>query len=230
LIFEKRNTLMKKKCIKCNIDKNIDEFGFAHKMNNKRKNQCKVCVNEYKKNYYQENYEEILEKKKKHYEENRDELLEKNKKYREENTEKEKKRKKKYREKNREELIEKNKKYKKDNPGKVKEYEKRKNQQPKRKMSKTIRSRIRSFFKIKNVTKKNTTFQIVGCTPQELKIHLEQKFVEDMSWENQGEWHIDHIMPLSSAKTEEELYKLCHFTNLQPMWALDNIKKGSKII
>ena len=51
-----------------------------------------------------------------------------------------------------------------------------------------------------------------------------------MSWENQGEWHIDHKIPLSSAKTEEELYKLCHFTNLQPMWAIENIKKGSKIL
>ena len=51
-----------------------------------------------------------------------------------------------------------------------------------------------------------------------------------MSWENQGKWHIDHIIPLSSAANEEELYKLCHFTNLQPMWATDNIRKGSKII
>jgi hypothetical protein len=51
-----------------------------------------------------------------------------------------------------------------------------------------------------------------------------------MSWDNQGQWHIDHIIPLASAKSEEELYKLCHFTNLQPMWAVDNIKKGSKIL
>lgn len=83
---------------------------------------------------------------------------------------------------------------------------------------------------VKKITKNNTTFELVGCSPQELKIHLEQKFIYGMSWDNQGEWHIDHIIPLSSAETEEELYKLCHFTNLQPMWALDNIKKGSKIL
>jgi hypothetical protein len=53
-----------------------------------------------------------------------------------------------------------------------------------------------------------------------------------MSWDNYGfyGWHIDHVIPLSSAKTEEEVYKLCHYTNLQPLWAEDNLKKGSKII
>jgi hypothetical protein len=63
-----------------------------------------------------------------------------------------------------------------------------------------------------------------------LKIYLEEKFIDGMSWENQGKWHIDHILPLSSATNEDELYKLCHFTNLQPMWATDNIRKGAKII
>ena len=89
-----------KKCNRCTFYKNIDEFGFADKKNNKRKNQCRVCVNEYKKKYYQENQIELLEKKKKLYEKNRDELLEKNRKYRKENPEKERARKKKYIEKN----------------------------------------------------------------------------------------------------------------------------------
>lgn len=50
-----------------------------------------------------------------------------------------------------------------------------------------------------------------------------------MTWDNYGKWHIDHIVPLVSAKTEEEMYKLCHYTNLQPLWALDNIKKGDNL-
>ena len=93
-----------------------------------------------------------------------------------------------------------------------------------------LRNRLAFYLKKKNFVKRNTTFNIVGCTPQDLKIYLEQKFTDGMCWENQGEWHIDHKIPLASAKTEEELYKLCHFTNLQPLWATENIKKGSKII
>ena len=81
---------------------------------------------------------------------------------------------------------------------------------------------------IKNITKRNKTFEIVGCTPDELKNYLEGLFVDVMSWDNYGlyGWHIDHKIPLSSANTEEELLSLCHFTNLQPMWAQDNLKKG----
>ena len=65
---------------------------------------------------------------------------------------------------------------------------------------------------------------------QILKEHLELQFVDGMSWDNRSEWHIDHIIPLSSAKTDEEIYKLCHYTNLQPLWAEDNLKKSNKIL
>ena len=53
-----------------------------------------------------------------------------------------------------------------------------------------------------------------------------------MSWDNYGlyGWHIDHIVPLSNAKTEDDFYKLCHYTNLQPLWSLDNLKKSNKIL
>jgi hypothetical protein len=93
-----------------------------------------------------------------------------------------------------------------------------------------MRSRLRSFLKTRNITKKNKTFDIVGCSPEFLKEHLESQFVEGMAWDNRKEWHIDHIIPLSSAKTEEDIYKLCHYTNLQPLWAEDNIKKSNKIL
>ena len=86
-----------------------------------------------------------------------------------------------------------------------------------------------SFLKSKNLQKNNKTFEVVGCTPEELKNHIESKFLVGMSWENQGDWHIDHIIPLSSAINEDEIIKLCHYTNLQPLWALDNMKKGSKL-
>jgi len=73
---------------------------------------------------------------------------------------------------------------------------------------------------------------LIGCSPEFLKEYLEQKFTEGMSWENYGlyGWHIDHVIPLSSVDTEEEIYKLCHYTNLQPLWAEENLKKSNKIL
>jgi len=85
-------------------------------------------------------------------------------------------------------------------------------------------------MKTKKITSKNRTFDFVGCEPSILIKHIESQFVDGISWDNYGKWHLDHRIPLSMAKTEEELYKLCHFTNLQPMWAEENLKKGSKII
>ena len=96
------------------------------------------------------------------------------------------------------------------------------------KLKNNMRSRLSSFLKTRNVTKTNKTFDIVGCTPEFLKEHLETQFIDGMSWDNKSEWHIDHIIPLSSAKTEKEFYKLCNYTNLQPLWAEDNLKKSNK--
>ena len=94
-----------------------------------------------------------------------------------------------------------------------------------------MRCRIYDFLNGRKIQKNNTSFVIIGCTPQELKLHLENQFKPGMSWENYSYeiWHVDHIIPLCSAKNEDEIYKLCHYTNLQPMWAKDNMKKGSKI-
>jgi hypothetical protein len=73
---------------------------------------------------------------------------------------------------------------------------------------------------------------LLGCTFLELKEHIENKFTEGMSWElvMNGKIHLDHIIPISMCKDENELKKLCHFENLQPMWAEENIRKSNKII
>lgn len=77
--------------------------------------------------------------------------------------------------------------------------------------------------------KTKCSLDILGCTQEEFKIHIESQFTEGMSWDKLGEIHIDHKIPISYAKTEEELYKLNHYTNLQPLWAIDNIRKSNKI-
>lgn len=95
-----------------------------------------------------------------------------------------------------------------------------------------IRRRLRSFLKKGSVTQKIDNY--LGCDISFLKKYLEGKFTEGMSWENYGlkGWHIDHIYPLSKIDTtnEEEVKMVCHYTNLQPLWAVDNIKKGNKVV
>lgn len=79
-------------------------------------------------------------------------------------------------------------------------------------------------------TKRSKTSEILGCSWECVKEHIENQFIDGMTWDNRDKWHIDHIIPLASAKDACELSKLCHYTNLQPMWASDNIKKGAKIL
>lgn len=92
-----------------------------------------------------------------------------------------------------------------------------------------VRHRTREAFKRAKIVKPNKTHILLGCTYSTLMRHIESLFTSGMTWENRGKWHIDHIIPLASATNEEELIKLCHYTNLQPLWAVDNLRKGSKI-
>jgi len=70
--------------------------------------------------------------------------------------------------------------------------------------------------------------EILGCTFEHFKLHIEQQFTLGMSWNNRSEWHIDHIIPLSFARSEQELLLLNHYSNLRPFWSNDNqVKAGS---
>ena len=93
-----------------------------------------------------------------------------------------------------------------------------------------MRARLGAFIKASNIKKTNTTFKMVGCTPEFLKEYLEKLFKPGMTWKNHSlkGWHVDHIKALDKAKTPEDVEKLMHYTNLQPMWAVDNIKKSNK--
>jgi hypothetical protein len=98
------------------------------------------------------------------------------------------------------------------------------------KLTSNIRCLIYISIKKQGYTKKTKTHKILGCSFKEFKQHLEKQFTKGMNWDNIGEWHLDHIYPVSLAKTEEEIIKLNHYTNFQPMWAKENISKGNKII
>ena len=92
-----------------------------------------------------------------------------------------------------------------------------------------IRGSIRAYLGSKK-TRRSATFEIVGCTPDFLRGHLEKQFKDGMTWENYGPyWHVDHRIPLASGNSPEEIIGLSHWTNLQPLTAFENISKGAKI-
>jgi len=174
------------------------------------------------KKYYQENKEKIRKnqnkKYKKFYDENKERLLSEKKIKRRTEIYKEKKR-----------IYERT-------------YEKnRKKNDLLYNISKKIKSKISKSLKNNGYTKKSKTNEILGCSYEEFKQHLESKFEPWMIWDNYGKykidtfnygWDIDHIIPQSSAMTEEELLKLNHYTNLQPLCSKINrdIKKNGVIL
>jgi hypothetical protein len=91
--------------------------------------------------------------------------------------------------------------------------------------------RARLCYAIKNKQKRGSAVRDLGCSIPFLMSYLEQQFQPGMTFENYGLWHIDHKKPLSSFNLEnrEEFLLACHYTNLQPLWAEDNLRKGSKV-
>jgi len=197
-----------KTCSKCLTKKALSEFNKSKSNNDGRNNTCKTC----RQYYYQENRESILEKVKRY---NREHKLERNiynKQYYKENKEVFGK----YRKENREKIrTNQNKRYKNNLNYKLK---------------RIFSERVRGAIKKQSTIKSHKSNELLGCTIEEVKIHLESQFTEGMSWENHGEWHIDHIKPCACFDlTDPEQQKECfHYTNLQPLWAKDNLSKSDK--
>lgn len=93
-----------------------------------------------------------------------------------------------------------------------------------------LRSRLSNAIR---THKTGSAITDLGCSLDELRNYLESKFQKDMTWKNYGKhgWHIDHIKPLSSFDLSDrsQLAQACHYTNLQPLWAIDNLRKGTKL-
>jgi hypothetical protein len=191
----------KKICSKCKEEKEICEFYNNKDRFDGKRPECKVCSNKQSTLYNQKNKEKVNGIKQKYVDNNKEKVKQSKK-----------------------EWFDKNPDYQ-NNWSYIKS-----NTDVLFKLKKNMRSRLGLFLKDRNVTKNNKTFHIIGCSPEFLKEYLEKQFVINMSWENRNEWHIDHVIPLSSAKTEKEIYKLCHYTNLQPLWVEDNLKKSNKIL
>lgn len=214
-----------KVCSKCKEEKSICEFSNRTSSKDGKRSSCKKCESLNTKQWRQNNQEKVKSQKQRYLKKNHQKNLDRGKNYREENKEKSLLRGRKWRDENREYSIN----YYQTNKSKINnQILQRKRKDVIFKLSSLYRSKLN---KILGSNKNDKTFEIIGCTPQILKEHLENQFTHGMAWENHGlfGWHIDHIVPLSSVKTEEDLYKLCHYTNLQPLWAKDNLSKSNKL-
>lgn len=108
-----------------------------------------------------------------------------------------------------------------------KEYRRNKHR-PEYKIKRNLRSRLWFFTTRVGVRRSKTTQSLVGCSQDALRLHLESKFMDGMSWDNYGKWEIDHIKPCTAfdLTNPEEQSKCFHYSNLQPLWKADNIRKG----
>ena len=202
---------MSKVCYKCKISKDCELFSKDKKQLDGLQIWCKECC----KKYREENKEKGRIWWEKYYEENkktihlRNNLYRKNRRLIDPSYDKAPKQSRELKRLYENDLLKRNKQFK---------------------LRKLLRTRLKDA--LKGRYKNGSAVKLLGCTIEELYKHLESLFQEGMTWENQGfyGWHIDHIQPLSKFNLEdpEQLKIVCHYTNLQPLWAKDNIRKGNK--
>jgi hypothetical protein len=201
-------------------EENKEELSKRHiKYNIENKEKCKEYYDKYTKT------DKAKERNKRYYEKNKEEILRKLKEYN-----------------SRDYVVEKNKIYRQDNKEsiniRINKWSKDREKLDKvYKLKNLISASIRSSFNYKKIRKNTRSVVILGCSFEYFKSYLESKFEDWMNWDNQGKyngelyygWDIDHIIPISTAKTEEDIIRLNHYTNLQPLCSYTNrcIKKDT---
>lgn len=132
---------------------------------------------------------------------------------------------------NKEKIAASQKEYAQENKAGLAEYQRgRCRTDPEFRLKKNLRCRLWHALKGQGATKDSTTMKLTGCSVDALTSHLESQFTEGMTWENYGEWHVDHIRPCASFDlTIDKEQKICfNYSNLQPLWAKDNLSKSDK--
>jgi hypothetical protein len=215
-------------CTKCGLEKPLDEFYKRSDTKDGYRKSCKLCDSTRITNKRKENINSFKEYQKK---------------YRENNLNKIKKYKEQWVKDNPNYYSEINKNWYLNNKNKKMDYERqRKLNDPLYKLTKNIRTMIGASFRTNGYTKNSKTNDILGCSFEEFKNHLESLFEPWMTWDNKGNWDgeptklneswdIDHIIPIATAKTEDDIIKLNHYTNLQPLCSFYNRKiKKDKLL
>ena len=209
------NAERKKKCSKCGDEKLLSYFYKCKSTKDFLRTYCKLCCSVYGKISYAKNSKKVSKYGKRYRADNREKISkQKAKRYID--------------------VIKPN--Y--DNikealkPIRNKRYKERFENDINFRLVKNIRNRIQETIKIKYKGPKIKAIELMGCTAECARNHLESQFTDGMSWDNYGSfgWHIDHRRPVSSfdLSKKEDLKECFHYTNLQPLWAEDNYKKGSK--
>jgi hypothetical protein len=241
-----------KSCSKCNIVKELNEFYKRKDSKDGYRKECKKCKDEVVKKYSENNKEKISEYKHNFYLENIEIIKERSYEWSLNNPDRIKEIGKKWRTNNKEIVNKAYLRRKERNPNQSKQYrdknKDRMNEQqtqkrrtdPLYKLSCSMRSMLLKAFKRNGYKKASRTNEILCCSFEELKIYIESKFEDWMTWENHGKyngdfncgWDFDHITPLSSASSEDEIIRLNHYTNIQPMCSKINrdIKRDNKWI
>lgn len=175
---------------------------------NLTKNSCKDCEREYKKNYRKNNLEYIKNKNKEYYVSNKEDILKSSSDYYSNNKDKKLEYQKEYASLNKEKIS----------AYKMEYQRNRRKTDPVYKLKYVVGRMIRNSLKCKGLSKNKKSMDILGCTIEFFKSYIEERFVDDMSWDNYGtSWDIDHKIPLSTAVTEQQVLELNHYTNLQPL-------------
>ena len=204
-------------CSKCAEEKPMASFYKGHR-------QCKKCMNASSKTYYARNLPAIASYGKTYRETRGAELrVDAKERYK----------------KNRTHLLAKQKSYRKNHSKEIlayhRKYYKKRNKERRKtdinfKLASNLRSRL--WQSLAGNIKSAKTLELLGCTVEELREHLQKQFQDDMTWENYGlrGWHVDHIKPCTKFDLSKEAeQRACfHYSNLQPLWAEDNLKKGNK--
>lgn len=209
---------MKKICKKCNKNRDISLFCKSSANKDGLQSYCKICMRKIRKKSYKKNKKVNSERAKKYYIDNKEKILAKIKEYHSNNYNRINEQRKIYYQLNKHKI----------NKKQNLRYQTDINYRIRKSLGSRLSETVRGEYRSTSVKK------LIGCSIDELIIHLESKFYNGMTWENYGlkGWHIDHIKPCSSFNlTELSQQKKCfNYTNLQPLWAIDNLKKSNKIL
>jgi hypothetical protein len=211
---------MKKVCCICHIEKDISEFSKMSRNKDGHRGQCKSCLKELSSVYYVKNRDDILKRQKLYQSQNKDKKIHYDKVYVERNKEKRHK----Y-----------SKQYYQNNKDKKNQYEReRKERYPVIKVLSSLRRRLIFIVHDMMIKKESHCMDLIGCSIDDFRVHVESQFTEGMNWGNYGVygWHIDHIIPCAAFDLSDplELRRCFHYENLRPLWAEENWSKNAKII